>query len=148
MNFLPSTFDCTYKTSLKTYLPEFFSYGKFEDTRGIIRSRKCKDNGQLKTDNRTSNHLQNTTQKHWAIRIRVVRMRNHNNTKVSIMEQEMLILPEYLSSPLVSTRIRIAQCFCVVFCRWLLVLLSVFNWPLSLHLRLLIIPMKKKKNSS
>ena len=39
---------------------------EFEDTNGIIRSRKSKDrqhNGQKKEDKRTNNDLQNTTQK-------------------------------------------------------------------------------------
>ena len=39
---------------------------KFEDTKGIIGSRKskkeCQCNGQQKMDNRTNNDLQNTTQ--------------------------------------------------------------------------------------
>jgi hypothetical protein len=39
---------------------------KFEDTKGVIRSRKRKDrqhNGQKKEDKRTSNDLQNTSHK-------------------------------------------------------------------------------------
>ena len=38
----------------------------FEDTKGVIRSRKSKDrqnNGQAKEDKRTNNVLQNVTQK-------------------------------------------------------------------------------------
>ena len=38
---------------------------KFEDTKGVIRSRKLKDRqnqGQKKKDNRTNNDLQNITQ--------------------------------------------------------------------------------------
>ena len=38
----------------------------FEDAKGVIRSRKLKEgqcNGQKKKDKRTSNDLQNTTQK-------------------------------------------------------------------------------------
>ena len=58
-----------------------------------------------------------------------LRMHNHNNTTVLRMEQEMLILPEYLSSPLVCSGIRIVQCFCVVFCRSVFVILSFFFWP-------------------
>jgi hypothetical protein len=39
---------------------------KFEDTKRVIRSRKSKDrqsNGQMKTDKRANNNLQNATQK-------------------------------------------------------------------------------------
>jgi len=39
---------------------------KFEDSKGVIRSRKLKDrqhNGQNKRDKRTNNDLQNITQK-------------------------------------------------------------------------------------
>ena len=38
----------------------------FEDTKGVIRSRKSKErqyNGQKKKDKRTKNNIQNTTQK-------------------------------------------------------------------------------------
>jgi hypothetical protein len=40
--------------------------GKFEDTKGLIRSRKMKDrqyNGQRKKGKRTNNYLRNITQK-------------------------------------------------------------------------------------
>jgi hypothetical protein len=40
----------------------------FEDTKGVIRSRKSKErqhNGQNKKDKRTNNDLQNIAQKHY-----------------------------------------------------------------------------------
>ena len=47
---------------------ELGTFGKkFEDTKGVIRSHKSKEdkqyNGQRKRDKRTNNYLQNTTQK-------------------------------------------------------------------------------------
>ena len=46
------------------------------------------------------------------------------------MEQDIVILPEYLSSPPVFSEVRVAQClaFCVVFCRSLFVIF--FFWQL------------------
>ena len=45
----------------------FYIQEKFEDTKGVIRSRKSKKyrqhNGQKNYDKRTNNDLQNTTQK-------------------------------------------------------------------------------------
>jgi hypothetical protein len=55
---LATTCTCVYQTfSLKE---------EFEDTKGVIRSRKSKDrqyNDQKKKDKRTNNDLQNTTRK-------------------------------------------------------------------------------------
>ena len=60
------------------------------------------------------------------------------------MEQELLTIPEHLSSPLVFSGFRVSRSvfFCVLFCRSLFVLLSFFVWSLfcqSLDLRVLII---------
>ena len=62
----------------------------------------------------------------------------------SLVEQELPTLPEHLSSPPVFSGVRVAriEVFCVVFCRSLFVLLSVFFWRLyclSFDLRILII---------
>ena len=48
------------------------------------------------------------------------------------VEHELLTLPEYLSSPPVFSWINVARSlvFCVVFCRWLFVFLSIFLCPL------------------
>ena len=48
------------------------------------------------------------------------------------MEQEILTLQQHLISPLVFSGVRVARSliFCVVYCRWLFVLLSFFFWPL------------------
>ena len=56
--------------------------------------------------------------------------------RVPLVEQELLTLPEHLSSPLIVSRVRAvwSLVFCVVFCRSLFVLfllpmvLSVFHW--------------------
>ena len=61
--------------------------------------------------------------------------------QVSIVEEELLPLSEYKSSPLVL--VGFAFVFCVVFCRSLFVLLFLFIWPLcclSFNLRILITP--------
>ena len=52
--------------------------------------------------------------------------------RVHLVEQVLVTLPEYLISPVVFSRVQLAQSsFCVVFCRSLFVLLSFFFW--SLH---------------
>ena len=47
--------------------PKKFNVNEFEDINGVIRIRKSKKdrqhNGQMKTDKRTNNNLQSTTQK-------------------------------------------------------------------------------------
>ena len=50
--------------------------------------------------------------------------------RLSLVEQELLNLPEHKSSPPSFSGIRVAQslCFRVVFCRWLFVLLSPFSY--------------------
>ena len=64
--------------------------------------------------------------------------------RVTLVDRELLTLPEHMSSPPVFSRVRVARSlvFCVVFCRSLFVLLSVFFWPLcclsSYDLRILI----------
>ena len=64
--------------------------------------------------------------------------------QVSHMEQELLTLPEHLSSLSVFSGLPVARSlvFCVVFCISLFVLLSFLSWPLyclsRLDLRLLI----------
>ena len=65
---------------------------------------------------------------------------------VKLVEQELLTLPEHLSSPPIFSGVRVARflIFCVVFCKPLFVLiLFFFLWPLhclSFDLRLLISP--------
>ena len=52
--------------------------------------------------------------------------------RVHLVEQVLVTLPEYLISPVVFSRVQLAQSsFCVVCCRSLFVLLSFFFW--SLH---------------
>ena len=63
--------------------------------------------------------------------------------RVSHMEQELLTIPEHLSSPPVFRSVRVARSlvFSIVFCRSLFVFLYFFFWPLyclSLNLRILI----------
>jgi len=63
---------------------------------------------------------------------------------VTIVEQELLTLPEHLSSPRVFCGVRVARSlfFCVVLCRSLFVLLSFFD------LRILITPLVSSKSSN
>ena len=69
---------------------------------------------------------------------------SNRNTAGVTYGQELLTLPERRSSPvLVLSGVRVARSlvFCVIFCRWLFVLLSFFVWPmrcLSFDLRVLI----------
>ena len=70
----------------------------------------------------------------------------NSNTTVSLVEQELIILPEHLSSAPLYRGVRIARSFVffVLFCRSLLVHLSFFFWPLfflSCDVRLLITPL-------
>ena len=70
--------------------------------------------------------------------------------RVSLVEQELLTLPEQQSSPPVFSGVRVARAivFCVVFCRSLFVLLSSFLWSLSclsFDLRLLATPLEFSK---
>jgi hypothetical protein len=62
--------------------------------------------------------------------------------RVTIVEQELLTLPEHLRPPRVFCGVRVARSlvFCVVFCRSLFVLLSFFD------LRILITPLVSSKN--
>ena len=55
-----------------------------------------------------------------------------NTTGTTCREQELVTLPEHLSSPQVLSWIRFARSlvFCVVFCRSLFVLLYFFSWSL------------------
>ena len=59
------------------------------------------------------------------------------------MEQELFTLLEHLSSPRVSSGVRVAQFFvlCVMFCRSLVVLLVIVLSVLLLFTRLLITPL-------
>ena len=63
--------------------------------------------------------------------------------RVSLVEQELLTLPEHLSPPPVLVMFVFLDLFvfCVVFCRSLFVLLSFFFFPLSVDLRILITPL-------
>ena len=66
--------------------------------------------------------------------------------QVSIVEQELLTLPEQISSPPVVGGIRVTRSLvlCVLFCRSLFVLLSFFFWPLCclfFDIRILITPL-------
>ena len=68
-----------------------------------------------------------------------------------LVEQELLTLPDHLSSPPVCSGVRVARSvvFCVVFCRSLFVLLSFFFWPLcclSFDLQILITPLVSFQN--
>ena len=57
----------------------------------------------------------------------------NSNTQVSLVEQELLTIPEHPSSSLISSEVRVARSlvFCVVLCRSLFVILSFFCWPLD-----------------
>ena len=57
---------------------------------------------------------------------------NRITRRVPVVEQELLSLPEHLRSPTDFIGVRAARSlvFCVVFCRLLFVLLSLFFWPL------------------
>jgi hypothetical protein len=72
---------------------------------------------------------------------------------VSHVEQELLTLPEHLSSPSVFSVVRAAQSlvFCVMFCRSSFAFLSFFIWPLCclsfFDLRLLITPLVSSNSS-
>ena len=76
---------------------------------------------------------------------RRIRNLRHNSIYVIVLvEQELLSLPEHLSSPSVFSGVRVtgSLVFCVMFCRSLLVPFSFFFWPLCclsfFDLRLLI----------
>ena len=50
---------------------------------------------------------------------------------VSHVEQELSILLEHMSTPPLFSGVRVARSLCVMFCKSLLVFLSLFFWPLS-----------------
>ena len=64
------------------------------------------------------------------------RVCNKRNTtgQVEHVGQELLTLPEHLSSHTVVSGVRVTRSllFCVMFCRWLFVLLSFYFWSLYL----------------
>ena len=70
-----------------------------------------------------------------------------------LLEQELLTIPQHLSSPPVFTGVRAAQSlvFCVVFCRSLFVLLVFFCWPLCclsfVDLQIMITPLVSSNSS-
>ena len=72
--------------------------------------------------------------------------------RVPLVEQVLPTLPEHLRSPPVFSGVCVTRSlvFCVVFCRSLFVLLSLFTWPLCclfFDLRIIITPLISSNSS-
>ena len=84
-------------------------------------------------------HFRSFPHSWWLITAFVTRV----TRRMTLVDQELLILPEHLSSPPVFSGIGVTRSLllCAMFCRSLFVLLSFFFWPLcclSFYLRILI----------
>jgi hypothetical protein len=75
-----------------------------------------------------------------------IRLAFQRTRRLPLLEQELISLPEHVGSPPVFSGVRVARSlvFCVVFCRSLFIILSLFSWSfccLFFDLRILIIPL-------